>query len=187
MKFKFIKFSILFLSLVLLQFSSAKASCDFEIDVGKKFSKKHEKKFGPLVFDEKTKYSEIFLTASDVCNGIGFDNITVKYTFVDKVLGSIAMFVENKPDKNRTTENLILMNFAKSKFGDFDDAGNPKFYNGYNMWNLNKDKYAIYLKLKVDDNLWREELEISSREMRQVINAASNSDGVNPIEFKEKN
>ena len=55
------------------------------------------------------------------------------------------------------------------------------------MWNLNKDKYAIYLKLKVDDNFWREELEISSREMRQVINAASNSDGVNPIEFKEKN
>jgi hypothetical protein len=35
--------------------------------------------------------------------------------------------------------------------------------------------------------LWREELEISSRKMRQVINAASNSDGVNPIEFKEKN
>ena len=97
------------------------------------------------------------------------------------------MFVENQPKQNKTTEKLVLMNFAKSKFGDFDDAGNPKFYNGYNMWNLNKDKYAIYLKLKVDDNLWREELEISSREMRQVINAASNSDGVNPIEFKEKN
>ena len=32
-----------------------------------------------------------------------------------------------------------------------------------------------------------EELEISSREMRQVINAASNSDGVNPKEFEEKN
>ena len=49
-----------------------------------------------------------------------------------------------------------------------------------------KDKYAMYLKLKVDDNLWREELEISSREMRQVINATSNSDGVNPKEFEEK-
>ena len=69
MKFRFIKVSILFLSLILFQFSNAAASCDFEIDVGKKFSKKHEKKFGPLVFDEKTKYSEIFLTASDVCNG----------------------------------------------------------------------------------------------------------------------
>ena len=45
----------------------------------------------------------------------------------------------------------------------------------------------MYLKLKVDDNLWREELEISSREMRQVINAASNSDGVNLKEFEEKN
>ena len=56
-----------------------------------------------------------FLQASDICNGIGFDNITVKYTFVDKILGSITMFVENQPDKNRTTENLILMNFAKSK------------------------------------------------------------------------
>ena len=55
------------------------------------------------------------------------------------------------------------------------------------MWNLKKDKYAMYLKLKVDDNLWREELEISSREMRQVINATSNSDGVNPKEFEEKN
>ena len=187
MKFKFIKISILFLSLVLFQFSNAEANCDFEIGVGKKFLKKHEKKFGPLIFDERTKYAEIFLQASDICNGIGFDNITVKYIFVDKILGSITMFVENQPDKNRTTENLILMNFAKSKFGDFEDGGNPQFYNGYNMWNLKKDKYAMYLKLKVDDNLWREELEISSREMRQVINATSNSDGVNPKEFEEKN
>ena len=60
MKFRFIKFSILFLSLIIFQFSNAEASCDFEIDVGKKFSKNMKKKFGPLVFDEKTKYSEIF-------------------------------------------------------------------------------------------------------------------------------
>ena len=187
MKLKFFTLSIFFLNLVLFQFSSAVASCDFEIDVGKKFLKKHEKKFGPLIFDEKTKYAEFFIQASDVCNGVGFDNIDVRYSFVDKKLLSINMFVKNQPKNNRTTDQLILMNFAKSKFGDFDDAGNPKFYNGYNMWNLNKDKYAIYLKLKVTDNLWKEELEISSREMRQLINAASNSDGINPIEFKEKN
>ena len=110
MKFKFIKISILFLSLVLFQFSNAEANCDFEIDVGKKFLKKHEKKFGPLIFDETTKYAEFFLQASDVCGGIGFDNITVRYSFVDKKLLSIHMFVENQPKQNRTTENLILMN-----------------------------------------------------------------------------
>ena len=43
MKFKFLKISILFLSLVLFQLSNAEASCDFEIDVGKKFLKNMKK------------------------------------------------------------------------------------------------------------------------------------------------
>ena len=43
MKFKFIKISILFLSLVLFQFSNAEANCDFEIDVGKNFLKNMKK------------------------------------------------------------------------------------------------------------------------------------------------
>ena len=84
MKIKFLTLSFLLLNLVLFQFSNAEASCDFEIEVGKKFLKKHEKKFGPLIYDENTMYAEFFLQASDVCNGIGFDNITVKYSFVNK-------------------------------------------------------------------------------------------------------
>ena len=104
---KLFKISVIFLSLALFQFSNAEAGCDFEIDVGKKFLKKHEKKFGPLIFNEKTKYAEFFLQASDVCNGIGFDNITVKYSFVNKKLLSILMFVENQPKQNKTTEKLV--------------------------------------------------------------------------------
>jgi hypothetical protein len=81
-KLKLFKISVIFLSLALFQFSNAEASCDFKIDVGKKFLKKHEKKFGPLIYDKNTKYAEFFLQASDVCNGIGFENIAIRYSFV---------------------------------------------------------------------------------------------------------
>lgn len=187
MKFKFIKISILFLSLVLFQFSNAEANCDFEIDVGKKFLKKHEKKFGPLIFDETTKYAEFFLQASDVCGGIGFDNITVRYSFVDKKLLSIHMFVENQPKQNRTTENLILMNFAKSKFGDFDTGGNSKFYNGYHIWDLKRKNFAIYLRMNIEKDLWREELEISNYNFSEILNIARNIDNIQPQEYKDNN
>jgi hypothetical protein len=187
MKFKFIKISILFLSLVLFQFSNAEANCDFEIGVGKKFLKKHEKKFGPLIFDERTKYAEFFLQASDVCDGIGFDNITVRYSFVDKKLLSINMFVENQPKQNRTTENLILMNFAKSKFGDFDTGSNSKFYNGYHVWDLKRENFAIYLRMNIEKDLWREELEISNSNFLEILNIARNTDNIQPQEYKGNN
>lgn len=187
MKFKFIKISILFLSLVLFQFSNAEANCDFEIGVGKKFLKKHEKKFGPLIFDERTKYAEIFLQASDVCDGIEFDNITVRYSFVDKKLLSINMFVENQPKQNRTTENLILMNFAKSKFGDFDTGSNSKFYNGYHVWDLKRENFAIYLRMNIEKDLWREELLISNSNFSEILNIARNTDNIQPQEYKGNN
>tara|TARA_B100001287_G_scaffold40914_1_gene30056 strand:+ start:126 stop:689 length:564 start_codon:yes stop_codon:yes gene_type:complete len=186
-KLKFFTLSIFFLNLVLFQFSSAVASCDFEIDVGKKFLKKHEKKFGPLIFDEKTKYAEFFIQASDVCNGVGFDNIDVRYSFVDKKLLSINMFVKNQPKNNRTTDQLILMNFAKSKFGDFETGGSPKFYSGYHVWDLKRKNFAIYLKMKIDNDLWREELEISNYNFSEIINSARNSDNIQPQEYKENN
>jgi hypothetical protein len=42
-KLKLFKISVIFLSLALFQFSNAEASCDFEIDVGKKFKKNMKK------------------------------------------------------------------------------------------------------------------------------------------------
>ena len=187
MKIKFLTLSFLLLNLVLFQFSSAKASCDFEIDVGTKFKKKHEKKFGPLIYDEDTKYAEFFLQASDICGGIGFENITVRYSFVNKKLLSILMFVENQPKQNITTEKLVLMNFAKSRFGNFETGGNPKFYNGYHVWDLKRKNYAIYLRMNIDKNLWREELEISNYNFSEILNQAKNSDGIQPQEYKENN
>ena len=186
-KLKLFKISVIFLSLALFQFSNAEASCDFEIDVGKKFLKKHEKKFGPLIYDENTMYAEFFLQASDVCGGIGFDNITVKYSFVNKKLLSILMFVENQPKQNKTTEKLVLMNFAKSRFGNFETGGNPKFYNGYHVWDLKRKNYVIYLRMNVDKNLWREELEISNYNFSEILNRAKNSDGIQTQDYKENN
>ena len=184
---KLFKISVVFLSLVLFQFTNAEAGCDFEIDVGKKFKKKHEKKFGPLIYDENTMYAEFFLQASDICGGIGFENITVKYSFVNKKLLSILMFVENQPKQNRTTEKLVLMNFAKSRFGNFETGGNPKFYNGYHVWDLKRKNYVIYLRMNVDKNLWREELEISNYNFSEILNQAKNSDNIVPKEHKKDN
>ena len=186
-KLKLFKILVIFLSLALFQFSNAEASCDFEIDVGKKFLKKHEKKFGPLIYDENTKYAEFFLQAREVCNGIGFDNISIRYSFVDKKLLSILMFVENQPKQNRTTEKLVLMNFAKSRFGNFETGGNPKFYNGYHVWDLKRKNYVIYLRMNVDKNLWREELEISNYNFLEILNQARNSDNILPKEHKKDN
>ena len=187
-KLKLFKISVIFLSLALFQFSNAEASCDFEIEVGKKFLKKHEKKFGPLIYNENTKYAEFFLQAREVCNGIGFDNISIRYSFVDKKLLSIKMFVDNQPKQNRTTDKLVLMNFAKSRFGDFETGGSPKFYNSYHIWDLARKNYAIYLRMRVKKDLWREELEISNYNFSEILNYARNSDGIpQPLQVKEKN
>jgi hypothetical protein len=96
-------------------------------------------------------------------------------------------FVENQPKQNRTTEKLVLMNFAKSRFGNFETGGNPKFYNGYHVWDLKRKNYVIYLRMNVDKNLWREELEISNYNFSEILNRAKNSDNILPKEHKKDN
>jgi hypothetical protein len=90
--------------------------------------------------------------------------------------------------QNRTTEKLVLMNFAKSRFGDFETGGSPKFYNGYHIWDLARKNYAIYLRMKVKKDLWREELEISNYNFSEILNYARNSDSIpQTLQVEEKN
>ena len=97
------------------------------------------------------------------------------------------MFVKNKPKNNTTTDQLILMNFAKSKFGNFETGGSPNFYSGYHVWNLKRKNFAIYLRMKIGNDLWREELEISNYKFSEIINSARNSDNIKPQEYIENN
>jgi len=53
------------------------------------------------------------------------------------------------------------------------------------VWDLKRTNYAIYLRMFVDKDLWREELEISNYNFAEILNQAKNSDGIQPQEYKE--
>ena len=109
MKIAFHNKIILFVSLFLLNFSIVEAKCKFIMDIGGRYIKSHEKKYGPLSEDE-TGYAEIEILAPDLCPNDNFDdNFRIKHIFLDQRLMAIQFYVDNSID-NSPTESMKLMN-----------------------------------------------------------------------------
>ena len=112
MKIAFHNKVILLASLFLLNFSIVEAKCKFIMDIGGRYIKSHEKKYGPLSEDE-TGYAEVEILAPDLCPNDNFDdNFIIKHIFLDQKLMAIQFYVDNSID-NSPTESMKLMNYAK--------------------------------------------------------------------------
>ena len=100
------------------------------------------------------------------------EKLNINYTFIKDELASIKVTVSN--DKNNTISNkLILMNYVKQTYGDFDTGTNPKIYNYFNSWK-NGNKIIIYARLKDQFNIINEELFITNEKYKnkmKLINA----------------
>ena len=159
MKINFHKIIFFFLSIFLLNFSIVEAKCKFIMDLGGRYIKFHEKKYGPLPEDD-TGYAEVEFLAPDLCPNDNFDdNFIIRHIFLDKKLMAILFYVNNSID-NSATESLKLMNYAKRNYGDFDTGGNPNYFNNFHTWERVR-KFIIYDR-NLSQETWREEIYISN-------------------------
>ena len=89
MKFKkLIKSLLLTLLFSIFIYGSAEAKCNFIMDLGKKYTKFYERKYGPLP-EEMFDYAEYDFLASDLCPNDNFDeNFIVRHIFLEKINGN---------------------------------------------------------------------------------------------------
>lgn len=177
----FKKFFILF-CLIFFSYSNAYSSCKHLVKFGKKFTPKLAKEHG----ERPQGFSELYFEANDICPGQNLNGIVIKYSFINDILGSIHMYADNEPGKNKTTEALTLMKYTKKVYGDFDTGADPKIYNHFYSWQKKK-KYIIYRRLKTEENLWVEDLTISNSEYTQILNSLINEDRNEPIIVEAQN
>ena len=177
---KFIIKTIIISILCLLNFSIVNAKCKFITDIGKKFTKSHEKNYGALPENENG-YNELEAFASEFCPDDNFDdNFLIRYTFIDKTLAAIQLFADNSID-NSATESMKLMKYAKRTYGDFDTGGNPEFYNNFNIWEK-VQKYIVYNRRLIGD-FWEEEIYISSdKYYEQLVQYENQQESIEPLE-----
>ena len=166
--------------LFLLSFSIANAKCKFMTDIGQRFTKSHEKKYGALP-ESENGYNEIEFVASEFCPNDNFDdNFLIKYIFIDKKLAAIQFYADNNID-NSATESMKLMKYAKRAYGDFDTGGNSQFYNNFNIWEK-VQKYIVYNR-RLIGNSWEEEIYISNdKYYEQLVQYENTFELTEPLE-----
>ena len=176
---KFLINSVIISALSLINFSIANAQCKF-IDIGKRFTKSHEKVYGALPKNE-SGYTELDFVAPEFCPDDNFDDsFIVKYTFIDERVASIQLFADNSID-NSATESMKLMKYAKRTYGDFDTGGNPEFYNNFNIWEK-VQKYIVYSR-RLIGKVWEEEIYISSdKYYEQLVQYENQQESIEPVE-----
>ena len=73
-------------------------------------------------------------------------------------------------DDNIPSNKLILMNYAKTNYGEFDTGTNPQSFNYYNIWRNNNSE-VLYKRLLGFNNIWDESLYITNKEYRLLISS----------------
>ena len=157
------------------------AQCNFGINLGDKYPKAFEKKYGKIsLLESMVVYRE---KANTICGSKIFEDFQVEYTFVSGELGSIKIVALNdlKDKKNVPSDKLILMNYVKSTYGDFDTGTNPKGYNNYKVWKKN-NSVILYKRLMGARNIWEESLYISNKKYWKLfIGARAFKENMNSI------
>jgi len=151
---------IILISFFALSFMKiANAECNFRIDLGENIQKINN--FVDIDADDDSILQKYFIQSLDICpnENLG-EEIYISYTFIENELATIQILVNN--DKNNTASNkLLLMNYAKQTYGDFDTGQNPKIYNYFNSWK-NNNRLVIYKRMRNQFNIIDEELFITN-------------------------
>ena len=161
--------TILIIFFLLSSLNLANAACNFKIKLGEDIKKIKNNKDTFNIRDTfmLKKYS---ISSLNVCpNIIKDENIIMNYTFIDDKLAQIRVVVNN--DENNTTSNqLLLMNYVKQTYGNFDTGTNPKIYNYFKSWKRN-NKIIIYSRLRNKFNTIHEELFITNKKYKEKMSA----------------
>ena len=111
----------------------------FGLNLGDSYPQSFKDKYGKLKLEDTFNiYRE---KADKICASNTFEDIEIEYTFIYGELGSIKMIALND-ENNAPSNKLILMNYAKTNYGEFDTGTNPQSYNYYYITNK-KYRYLI--------------------------------------------
>ena len=144
------------------------AECNFGLNLGDSFPQSFEDKYGKLKLEDT--FNTFREKADKICASNTFEDIEIEYTFIYGELGSIKMIALN--DENNVPSNkLILMNYAKTTYGEFDTGTNPQSYNYYNIWKKNSLE-ILYKRLLDFNNIWDESIYITNKKYRYLISSA---------------
>ena len=160
---------ILILFFLLSSLNLANAECNFKIKLGEDI-KKIKNNTDTFNIRDTFMLKKYSISSLNVCpNIIKDENIIMNYTFIDDKLAQIRVVVNN--DENNTTSNqLLLMNYVKQTYGNFDTGTNPKIYNYFKSWKRN-NKIIVYSRLRNQFNIIYEELFITNKEYKEKMSA----------------
>ena len=160
---------ILILFFLLSSLNLANAECNFKIKLGEDI-KKIKNNTDTFNIRDTFMLKKYSISSLNVCpNIIKDENIIINYTFIDDQLAQIRVVVNN--DENNTTSNqLLLMNYVKQTYGNFDTGTNPKIYNYFKSWKKN-NKIIIYSRLRNKFNTIHEELFITNKKYKEKMSA----------------
>ena len=178
------KITLYILSISFLFISNTFAECNFVINIGDKQTKIVEK-FGEPMPMFKGQFM-LPIPSTEVCpnDNLSYD-IAVEYLFLGEPensrLAAIRMIVFND-GKNTVSDQLLLMNYAKKVYGNFDTGQNPKAFNNFNVWDDNQ-RIVVYKRMTNEEGMIEEELYISNKEYDQKLGEFYNK--LEEDEFKE--
>ena len=127
------------------------------------------------------------IPSTEVCpNDKLNDEIAVEFIFLGETpegsrLAAVRMIVFND-GKNTVSDQLLLMNYAKKVYGDFDTGQNPKAFDNFNVWDDNQ-RIIVYKRMTNEEGMIEEELYISNKEYDQKLGEFYNK--LEEDEFKE--
>lgn len=146
--------------------SNAFAECNFLLKIGDKKSKKFVEKFSEPISRSKGLFWMPVSTSKLCPNEKLHAGILVEYLFLDEKkninLAEINMTVYNDV-KNTISNNLILMNYAKKVYGDFDTGFNPRAYNNFYIWDKGQNR-VTYTRFINQEKIIKEGLNITNKE-----------------------
>ena len=178
------KITLYILGISFLFISNTFAECNFVINIGDKQTKIVEK-FGEPMPMFKGQFM-LPIPSTEVCpnDNLSYD-IAVEYLFLGEPensrLAAIRMIVFND-GKNTVSDQLLLMNYAKKVYGNFDTGQNPKAFNNFNVWDDNQ-RMVVYKRMTNEEGMIEEELYISSKEYDQKLGEFYNK--LEEDEYKE--
>ena len=158
----------LFLSFIIIFFITnyAQAKCNFDIIIGEDIS--NLKKELARQHKPGSVLTEIYSPAQEFCPNENFDEkIYLNFTFIESELASIRIIARNNKE-NITTNKLLLMNYAKNNYGDFDTGQNPKTFNSFKVWN-DGIKLIVYKRILNHLRIFEEEIYITNNEYQTKI------------------
>ena len=119
----------------------------------------------------------VYLEASDICGPEPtLRNISIEFAFFNTELASITLLSSNDK-KTQLSKTINLMKFARRSYGDFNTGFDDSNYYNFHVWQKNKS-YQVYYRYPDDENVWQEEILITSEKYDDVLAFARSGEDV---------